>query len=132
MDYQKQANDFAKKHGVTLKVIGEPEYRPYFLDDKEERFVFKLQLSRKGKRHTFTFGQSIASGSEEPDMYSVLAAIEKNDPEDFEWFCSNYGYDTDSRKAEKIYKAVCREYAAVQRLFADFTEDQWDELREIN
>lgn len=126
-DYTKQANEFANKFGVKLSVIGEPKYRKYFAEDKEPRFVFKLRLKRNKKQYTFTFGQSISEGSKEPNLYDVLACLTKYDPYSFEDFCSEYGYDSDSRKAEKIYNAVCKEYEAVERLFGDCL----DELREI-
>lgn len=126
-EYVKQANDFAAKFGVKLSVIGEPEYRKYFADDKENRFVFKLRLKRNKKQYTFTFGQSIAQGSNEPQMYDVLTCLTKYDPGTFKNFCDEFGYDVDSRKAEKIYKNVCKEWQAVERLFGDCL----DELSEI-
>ena len=128
MNYQKNAIDFATKYGIKLQVIGEPEYKRYFSNDKEYRFVFKLRLTRNKKTYTFNFGQSIASGSIAPDMYSVLSCLTKYDPETFEDFCSSYGYDEDSRAAERTYKAVCKEYEAVERLFGDIIA----ELAEIS
>lgn len=126
-EYTKQANDFAKKFGVKLSVVGDPKYKKYFQDDKECRFVFKIRLKRNKKQYTFTFGQSIAEGSNEPDLYSVLSCLTKNDPGTFENFCNDFCYDSDSRKAKKIYKAVCREWENVERLF----DDCLDELSEI-
>lgn len=126
-DYEKQAIDFAKKFGVKLEQVGNPEYRSYFVDDKERRYVFKMELTREKKTYTFTFGQSIAGGAKTPTMYDVLASLTNYDPESFEDFCGNYGYDENSRKAEKIYKAVVKEWENVERLFSDCL----DELREI-
>ena len=126
-DYTKQANNFANKFGVKLSVIGEPEYRKYFANDKKQRFVFKLRLTRNKKQYTFTFGQSISEGSNKPNLYQCLTCLTKYDPYSFEDFCSEYGYDNDSRSAEKVYNAVCKEYAAVERLFGDCL----DELSEI-
>lgn len=128
MNYKKQAIDFATKYGIKLQVIGEPEYKRYFSDDKEYRFVFKLRLTRNNKSYTFSFGQSIAAGSQEPDMYSILACLTKYDVGSFDDFCSEFGYDTDSRTAERTYKAVCKEFKAVDKLFSDIIE----ELAEIN
>lgn len=127
MNYTKQASEFAQKTGTKLAVIGEPEYRKYFPDDKQARYVFKLRLTRNRKRYTFNFGQSINDGTKEPTLYDVLTCLTKYDPETFENFCSEYGYDTDSRSAERTYKAVCKEWAAVERLFSDCLE----ELQEI-
>lgn len=126
-DYKKQANEFAKKHGITLSLVGEPEYKKHFSDDKESRWVFKMKLKRKGKSYTFNFGQSIADGSKEPTMYDVLSCLEKRSYSSFEDFCDEFDYDTDSRKAEKIYLACEKEAEAVERLFGDIM----DELCEI-
>lgn len=127
-NYEADANAFAKKHGIKLTVVGEPEYKIHFIGDKQSRYVFKLRLRRGKNSYTFDFGQSIAMGAEEPTMYDVLACLTKYDPEDFENFCSNYGYDTDSLTALRTYKAVVKEYEAMERLFSDIM----DELREIN
>jgi len=127
MDYQQQALDFAEAHDVKLNVI---DYwygiMPYW-GDGVTRCVFTMQIARDHKRYTFKFGQSIAAGAQDPTMYDVLACLTKYDPGTFENFCSDYGYDTDSRSAERTYKAVCKEWRAVDRLFDDIIE----ELREI-
>lgn len=126
MNYLQQATEFAAKHSVKMK-INEVNYGKHFTDDKEERYIFNITLSRKGKRYTFNFGQSIAAGDKEPTMYDILTCLEKYESRDFQDFCSNYGYDTDSIKAFNTYKAVDREYKAVVRLFGDIME----ELQEI-
>lgn len=127
-NYEKTAVQFAQKYGVKLSFIGDPEYKKHFADDQVYRYVFKCRLSRGGKSYTFNFGQSINAGAEKPSIYDILACLQKYDYGTFENFCSEFGYDTDSRKAEKIYKSVCREFKAVDRLFCDVIE----ELQEIN
>lgn len=64
-----------------------------------------------------------------PSVYDVLACLTKCDPGTFEDFCADYGYDEDSRTAERIYFAVQKEYAQLARLF---TAEQMEELAEIN
>lgn len=125
-DYEKQANDFAKKYGVKLTII-DRDYKKHFVDDKDCRWVFKCRLTRNGKSYTFNFGQSISDGDKEPTMYDILACLQKYECGTFSDFCGEFGYDCDSRKAERIYKAVCREYDAVKRLFGDILV----ELQEI-
>lgn len=127
MNYTQQAEQFAQKFGVKLSIISS-DYGKYFADDTQSRHIFTCKLQRGRKSYTFKFGQSIAAGAKEPEMYDILAYLQKHDPETFEDFCGNYGYDEDSRKAYKTYKAVCREWAAVERLFSDCL----DELQEIN
>lgn len=63
-----------------------------------------------------------------PDEYGVLATLTKYDVGTLENFCSEYGYSTDSKTAEKIYLAVKDEYLNVCRLWS---EDELEVLREI-
>ena len=65
----------------------------------------------------------------EPSAYDVLAALQKYDTGNFEFFCSNFGYDTDSIKALKTYNAVVEEYNNLKMLF---NEEEMELLREIN
>jgi hypothetical protein len=51
-----------------------------------------------------------------PTDYSILACLDVFDG-DFEDFCSCFGYDEDSRKAETTYKAVLEQSMNLRRLF---------------
>lgn len=59
--------------------------------------------------------------------YDVLACLQNYDPGTFSDFCSEMGYDTDSKKAEKTYFAVQDEYKNINNLFSDVM----DKLAEI-
>lgn len=124
-EYEKQANDFAKRNGVELTELS-MRYGSMW-GEKKQRYIFKMRLSRNRKSYTFDFGQSIVNGAKTPTMYDVLACVQKYDVGTFEDFCRCYGYDDDSRSAERTYKGVCKEYAAIVRLFGDVM----DELQEI-
>lgn len=64
-----------------------------------------------------------------PSAYDVLASLTKYDIGNFEDFCADFGYDADSRKAYKIYKAVKRESENIQMLFS---QSEIEQLQEIN
>lgn len=64
-----------------------------------------------------------------PNAYDILAAVEKSDPGTFDDFCSEFGYNTDSRAAVRTYFAVQKEYADLARIF---TAEQLEMLAEIN
>jgi len=128
MNYQQHANEFAAKNNIQLVVNGY-EYKKHFADDISERYVFNCTLKHNGKRYTFNFGQSIAQGSNEPTMYDILTCLEKYEVGSFDNFCSNYGYDNDSIKAHRIYKAVAKEYKNMLRLFGAELLDQMQEIQ---
>ncbi len=56
---------------------------------------------------------------EEPRLYDIITCLTRYDPGTFEDFCSEFGYDEDSKKAEKIYNAVRDEYLSMCSLFSD-------------
>lgn len=63
-----------------------------------------------------------------PTAYDLLACLTKYDPGSFEDFCGEFGYDNDSRKAERTYLAVQSEWHKVNRFF---TKEQLEELQDI-
>lgn len=180
--YEKQAFDFLAKTKSTLTVKF-VEYGKHFDDDKENRDIYEITISRGPRSFTFRFGQSIfhsrfkiilASTGKEikynwqekamkeagqdlhkfkkiaameigegtmsslngltikgptvPNSYDVLSCMTKYDPGSFEDFCGEYGYDVDSRKAEKTYNLVKREYDELCKLYND---EEMQELGEI-
>ncbi len=64
----------------------------------------------------------------EPTEYDLLATLTKYDVGTLEDFCSEFGYDVDSKSAEKTYNAVCEEYLKV---CAIFSPTEMEELQEI-
>ena len=126
--YEQQAIDFLNSTNTKFKAVY-LKHGYYFTDDKQCRDIYKITLSRNGKRYSFNFGQSIAGAGEIPTAYDVLSCLQKYDVGSFEDFCGDFGYDTDSKKAEKTYKAVCKEYESLCRLYSD---DELQVMAEIN
>lgn len=82
----------------------------------------KVTVVRDGKRMTFDFWQSRAQPDMTKDRHLIFAlhcvlqdAFCATDS--FERFCSELGYDQDSRKAEKFYKACEKALIKVERVF---------------
>jgi len=130
-EYTERAEDFLKKHNLKFRATYR-EFGPYFPDDKESRSIYLLTVSGNGRgRYSTKFGASINMTNEgtEPTAYDLFAGLTKSDPGTFEDFCSEFGYDEDSRSAEKTYKAVVRDWKKVQKFF---TAEEIEELYEIN
>ena len=101
----------------------------YVLRGKRKTYLdrTKIKTRQDAIRHINIFGGGVMFDANVdkihfptvPTMYDILVCLTKYDPDSFENFCSEYGYDTDSRKAEKTYNAVCDEWLNVSRLFSD-------------
>ncbi|MBU1122379.1 MAG: hypothetical protein KKF54_06775 [Candidatus Omnitrophica bacterium] len=127
-DYLKQAEDFLKATNTKFKAkYYNHDY--YFDEDKETRDIYKITLRNKNGSYTFKYGQSLANVGQKPNAYDVLACLTKYDVGSLEDFCGNFGYNTDSRKAEKTYRAVVKEYNNITRLF---NTEEIGKLAEIN
>lgn len=64
-----------------------------------------------------------------PTPYDILACLQKYEVGSFENFCDEFGYNVDSKKAEKTYNAVLKEWQEVQKLWSD---EEIALLQEIN
>ena len=64
-----------------------------------------------------------------PTAYDVLSCLTKHDPGTFDDFCSDFGYDSDSRKAKKTYKAVRSEYLEISRLFSESEREEMSDIQ---
>ena len=134
-DYDKQAKDFLNKTQTTFKATY-LKHGVHFVGDKDKRDIYEITLKRGNREYSFKFGQSINKSHstekryrEQPSEYDVLACLTKYDPESFKEFCSAFGFDEDSRKAERTYKAVCEEWLNIQKLW---TDAEIELLQEIN
>jgi len=121
-EYNKAAELVVKELGIEMTVkFLKNDY--HFAGDKDTRDIYKVTLKRGDRKYSFKFGQSLyhsqAGNKKEPTMYDILTCLTTQDPETFEDFCDNFGYNTDSRSAKKIYKAVVKEYDNICKLFSD-------------
>lgn len=92
------------------------------LDSKNLISLVKTRISSFNPKYD-TIHKPIA-----PSEYTILCCLTKYNPETFEDFCSEFGYDTDSRRAKKTYKAVVKEWLMITSLFSD---EELEALREI-
>lgn len=65
----------------------------------------------------------------QPTAYDVLTCMTKYDPDTFDKFCAEFGYNEDSCTAKRIYFAVQKEYTQLAKIF---TPEQLEEMQSIN
>ena len=127
--YLKQATDFLTKTNTKL-TIKFHKYDYHFTGDKEKRNIYRFKLQRGKNSYSGNFGDSINNtcNGVKPNEYDILTCLTKSDPCSFESFCDEYGYDPEYISSLKIYKAVCKEYQGMSRVFSD---EDLEEMAEI-
>lgn len=135
-EYDKQAQAFLNKFGLKVSVTYLDNNPPAWDEEQShDRLRYRVTIQRKDthKSLSFIFWDSIANAErgERPKPYDVLASTsaESHIYDDFEDFCSEFGYSTDSRKAERTWKNIDK---FAKRINAFFSEEELETLREIN
>lgn len=113
-----------------LKVASWDEY-----NDRHNKVTVKNL--ENGKRTSFDFWGSVMNPSLESD-YDLLNAFycfvsdALSGLYNFDEFCGEFGYNTDSRKAEKIYKACKRAYAKFERVSGFSENEMYDFINKLS
>ena len=102
---------------VTCKFVGEVER-----DSEWRARAWNVTIYYQGRRMTTAFYQGLGH-TEEPSAADVVSALCSDarfvDGQTLEDFCAELGYDPDSRKAERIYKACQKHAPKIRRLFGE-------------
>lgn len=112
---------FVKKNkiGISVEWVDENKNAPDWKDANH----FKVTLRHAGKQLTTYFSQGYGI-SGEPTAESVLNALASDsagveNARSFEDWAYEYGYDIDSRKAEKLYKVCERQADKLKKFLGD-------------
>lgn len=156
--YEMQAEDFLQRHKITFSAKFEEYYRHFPNDKEKRDIYTLTLTRENGRSFSVRFGQSInhSQPSDQeikkiktyskdfndeqkklkarkaqikvPNAYDMLCCITKYSPGSLQNFCSEFGYDEDSKRAEKIYISVVEEWFKVE---AFFTAEELEEIQEI-
>lgn len=120
-DYDREARNTLAKCGGKIRIhLSDTKSAPW--DDKGEfRHHYRVTLRGPGGSYTFDFWGSIqdAMDGKQAKPYDVLACLEWYASEDYQDFCSEFGYETDSRKAYQTWKACTAQRRSLERIFPD-------------
>lgn len=120
--------DFIAKHHITSSF--EPaESNPNMEQDKwakeANHYLVTLLQGTDGMTVSMTvpysMGKAHKDGPTAADVLSCLTldAQSVHGGRDFEDWAQEYGYDTDSRKAERTYQTVCKQTESLRRFLGD-------------
>lgn len=129
-EYLQQAEDFLKSANTTMSIDFYGLAINRLWKEKETRPLYNVTITTPRGSYSFNFWDSFYNKEhkKKPNAYDVLACMTKYNPGTFSNFCSDFGYDEDSRTAEHIYFAVQEEYSNLCRIF---TAEQMEALADI-
>lgn len=114
---------FAERVGVTMPVAFTAASNPNIDDMPEGSTHWRVILAIGGRtlETPWSMGPALKDG---PELISVLGALISDaagyeNARSFEEWCGDYGYDTDSRRAERTYNATAESAKALRRFLAD-------------
>jgi hypothetical protein len=85
---------------------------------------WKCHLRAGRSRMTVHFSMGVGHNGREPELSNVLGCLASDasgveNASGFEDWCAEYGYDTDSRKAERTFRACEREAKRLQAFLGE-------------
>lgn len=92
-----------------------------YMENSDRMDHWRCTLRYKGRSMTVTFSKGEGHHGAEPTIDEVLECLVEDARSwerstSFEEWAGEYGYNTDSRKAERTYRAVKREAEGLRRL----------------
>jgi hypothetical protein len=126
--------DFIRDNHVRL-TAERTDHNPHMDDDARNMDHWKCKLIVGPRSMTVYFSKGFAHNGAEPTAPEVLDCLASDASSvvdaSFEDWCSEYGYDTDSRKAEQTYKTIRRQARRLRDLFSSdaFKTLLWDTER---
>lgn len=118
---------FVSKHGIKI-VSDYADSNPNMPDARYPMNHYRVTLTRRNedkKRRQMTLYFSMGTGIKgEPTADDVLDCLASDsagieNARDFDDWCADYGYDSDSRSAERTYKACERQAKRLEKFLGD-------------
>lgn len=118
--------------GITAGVRWDDSVkRPDDLDPDSNAYRVTLHYTTGDARRRMTVPFFTGSAwTRDPNAHDVLESLlsdASSADQSFEDWCGDYGYDTDSRKAERMYRAVVAQTAKLRRFLGEhFDAFMWE------
>lgn len=121
LEYSEDKETLKKVLAEVKVFLSKPTLKKHFEEDKEERNCYTVIVKRGRDTITFSYGDSIynTKNGKTPRLYDILCGCgsDYNCPDSFKEFCSEFGYDEDSRKAEQLHKKCLIQSTKLRDIF---------------
>jgi hypothetical protein len=111
--------------GITAYAAPRGQGAPSYTSDMDSMDWWNVTLTMHGRQMVIPFGMGSGHRSAEPTAHDVLSAILsdassiENARDDFEEWAGDYGYDTDSRTAERTYNQTVKQTDQLRAFLGD-------------
>lgn len=132
-------SSFIEEHGITMTAKPVSNNPNMDSDQKMNHYKVILKTGELGVNYAelrtyFSMGLGLTGAPKVSDVLDSLAsdAAGVENARNFEEWCGEYGYESDSRKAEKIYKTCQAQAAQLKQFLGDKAYDNllWHTERE--
>lgn len=118
---------FCAENKIRAKVESADDNPNMDAKDKRSMNHYRVTLRRGDRRMTVPFSTGMG-WTREPDAADVLNCLISDASGflsacDFEDWCSEYGYDTDSRRAERTFKLIDKQTTKVRNFLGELWDD---------
>ena len=142
--YETEARDFMTRNKIKMSITFKDREVNRFWNENTKRNRYSVYIQNTDTNETMCviFWDSVYDTEHNitPTCYDILACLTKYDPGEYEEFCSEFGYETETENqfgrftrnetAYKIWRACCDEWKKVKRVFGE--GEMLEELREIS
>ena len=120
---QKTLPERIAEDGITARA-SRRDGAPSYTTDMDDMDWWNVRLRLGGKIMTVPFGMGYGHEGKEPEAVDVLSCLISDFTEDtFEQWCSDFGLDTDSRKAYRTYNQIIRQTERLREFLGDKFEE---------
>lgn len=137
LTYEKGSQTFSTPYSMGVGLFKIPARTPFWMNEDQQNMLYNIQQNPRGQwKNKKLWAETIAEVARQtkqgPEPAEVLAAccadgLEAQESA-FEDWAGNFGYDADSRKAEKIYNQCREQYFNVIRLIGQENTERMAEL----
>lgn len=130
MNYEEKMKEILKGAGISVDIVFiTKSYTKWDKDNLHNQY--KVVLKRGNKQMQYDFWDRLYNTKKglKPSKYDVISCLEWYEIYDFEDFCMNFGYDTDSIKAFETYKECQKQQKELFELIPE--EEIRDKIRDI-
>jgi hypothetical protein len=100
--------DWARDHHLRVEILDGPHVRTDPTGWEHRAYVVRLHLPGARIESPWRAGMAVTGGPDAAEILDSLVLDARAGGEDFEGFCGEFGYDTDSRAAWSTWEACTR------------------------